>query len=275
MPDYKWFDCPVIIPYYGGKYELSKKLIPMIPRHERYIEVFAGGLSMFFRKSKVKDNIVNYFDGDIANLYLSIAEDLDGFINYCKMLPKSRQIFASFKEELKQKDDIEFPDIKRAVKYYYCIKNAFNKNIYTNITKDGDWNTDMLDFIHISRKKMDGVLIENFDFRTLFSKYPVKEKDFWYFDPPYVIAGERGDYYFFDFTKNDHRDLFDMVSEIDDKGAKFMVSYDDHELVWDLYSDFNILAIPVKYAGQTTNKDYKNEIVITNFEPESQQLTLV
>ena len=274
MPSHDWYECPIVIPYYGGKYELSKKLVPMIPSHNRYIEVFAGGLSMFFRKGKSKDSIVNDFDSDIANLYLSIADDLDKFKEYCKMLPKSRQIFASFKEELKNKE-IDIPNIKRAVKYYYCIKNAFNKNIYTNITKDGDWNTNMLEFIHISRGKLDGVLIENFDFRTLYDKYPVKEKDFWYFDPPYVIAGERGDYYFFDFTKDDHRDLFKMTSEIDKKGGKFMVSYDDHELVWELYKDFEITTIPVIYAGQTTKRNYKNELVITNYKPESEQLTLI
>ncbi len=48
-----WLDCPVIIPYYGGKYFLSQKLVPMIPKHTRYIEMFAGGLSMFFKKKKL------------------------------------------------------------------------------------------------------------------------------------------------------------------------------------------------------------------------------
>ena len=42
---------PVVIPYWGGKYKLSKVLIPMIPKHKHYIEVFAGGLSMFFHKA--------------------------------------------------------------------------------------------------------------------------------------------------------------------------------------------------------------------------------
>ena len=66
-----------------------------------------------------------------------------------------------------------------------------------------------------------------------------------------------------------------MVSEIDKENGKFMVSYDDNELVWDLYSNFNITTIPVIYAGQTHKRGYKNELVITNYPPEAQQLTFV
>ena len=35
-------ECPTVIPYWGGKYELSRKLIPMMPPHTRYFEPFAG-----------------------------------------------------------------------------------------------------------------------------------------------------------------------------------------------------------------------------------------
>ena len=39
--------------------------------------------------------------------------------------------------------------------------------------------------------------------------------------------------------------------------------------------DFIINKIPVKYAGQRTGEDYKNEIVITNYEPNNQQVSLL
>ena len=72
MGDSKWMDCPVVIPYIGGKFELSRVLIPLLAPHTRYIEVFAGGLSMFYRKNPVEWNIVNDKDNDIVNLYESI-----------------------------------------------------------------------------------------------------------------------------------------------------------------------------------------------------------
>ena len=74
MPSLDWYDCPIVIPYYGGKYELSKTLVPLIPLHERYIEVFAGVLTMFFRKTKAKWNVLNDIDSNIVNLYICVIE---------------------------------------------------------------------------------------------------------------------------------------------------------------------------------------------------------
>ena len=72
MPFYSKASCPVVIPYYGGKYELSKKLISMLPSHDRYFEPFFGGGSMFFRKPKADWNILNDVDNDLVNLYITI-----------------------------------------------------------------------------------------------------------------------------------------------------------------------------------------------------------
>jgi len=278
MPDLKWFDCPVIMPYYGGKYELSKSLVPMIPKHERYIEVFAGGLSMYFRKAQADWSVINDLDNDIANLYHVICEDFDSFKEYCRMIPKSRHLFYNFRLELKEKHKVEFPDYKRAAKYYYIIRNAFNSNFYCPINKKDNWDTDMLDFIKIGRKKLMHSIIENLDFRELLKRYPPKKNDFWYYDPPYIRAGERGDYYFHDFKEEDHFELAENTKQIDKTGGKFMVSYDDREIVMELYKDFQITKIPVKYSGQTQPADgewYKNEIVITNYEPSNKQLTIL
>lgn len=275
MSSFKWSDCPVIIPYYGGKYQLSKVLVPMLPKHERYVEVFAGGLSMYMRKANSKLSIVNDFDNDIANLYHVICEDFENFTNYCKMIPKSRHLFYNFRLELKEKNKTTFPDYKRAVKYYYIIHNAFNNNYYNPMSKENDWDTNALDFIHFGREKLLRTVIENFDFREFHTRYPSKKDDFWYYDPPYIRAGERKDYYFYDFTEEDHIELAELVKTVDKTGAKFMVSYDDRDIVEELYKDFIINKIPIIYAGQTTNRDYKNELVITNYEPNNQQVSLL
>ena len=275
MPDPRWFECPVLIPYMGGKFELSRKLIPMIPSHKRYIEVFLGGGSMFFRKGKAELNILNDKHNDLINLYLSVTTKYDEFIAGCESLLKSRTLYDSFKEELKESisyDNMPLPF--RAAKYFYIIKNAFNTNFHNPISKEAEWNKEMWNCLSVSKEKLEDTMIENLDFRELLKKYPTREDDFWYFDPPYVIAGERGDYYVHSLDNKDHYELFEMCKQIDEEGGKFMVSYDDHPLVNDLYKDYKIIKLPIKYSGQLHNKDYKNELVIVNYEPTSQQLTI-
>ena len=82
LPSHDWYDCPIVIPYYGGKYSLSKVLVPLIPPHSRYIEMFAGGLSMFFRKTKAEWNILNDKDNNIVNLYMCVINNLNELVEH-------------------------------------------------------------------------------------------------------------------------------------------------------------------------------------------------
>ena len=264
-------DCPVVIPYYGGKWELSKQLVPILPKHNRYIEVFAGGLSMFFRKKRVKSTIVNDFDGDIVNLYITVSEKFDEFSHNIYWMPRSRRLFDEYKAEiLSTKDSIKIPDPKRAAMYYYLIKNAFNKNVNNVFSKaEGpktNWHTDLIEELKWSRKMINGIIIENLDFRELAKRYEPQKGDCWYLDPPYVVAGEKGSYYFHDFTESDHEDLKLVCDKIDENGGNFMVSYDDRDIIRDLFSKYHINEIKTVYSG-SSDKSEKIELVITNYKP--------
>ena len=272
MPSLDWYDCPIVIPYYGGKYELSKVLVPLIPHHERYFEVFSGGLSMFFRKEKAKWNVVNDIDNNIVNLYMCVIHKYDELINYLFWFPKSRKLFVDYKEEIKSKKEFTIPDSLQAAKYFYCIRNSFNKMITTPFSMKKDLNKNYEDELKYSRRFIKDATIENLDFEILFDKYKPREKDFWYLDPPYIVASERKEYYMNTFSMDDHKRLRDCVDTIDKNNGLFMVSYDYRDEVKELYKDYNVKTITMKYAGATDESRAKErkEYVITNYEPEVQ-----
>ena len=272
MPSLDWYDCPIVIPYYGGKYKLSKQFVPLIPPHHRYFEVFSGGLSMFFRKEKAEWNILNDKDNNIVNLYNCIMYDLDKLVYYLDWLPKSRELFDGFRTEIKEKQHIEIPDPLRAAKYFYCIRHSFNKLIHTPMSMVKDWNKNWMKEFEYSRKKIGGSTIENLDFGDLIDRYKPKENDFWYLDPPYFIATDKGDYYQHNFNAEDHIRLKEKVDKIHNNGGKFMVSYDYREEVFDLYKEYDVRTITLKYQGATDenrNKERK-EYLIINYEPSDQ-----
>ncbi len=272
MPSLDWYDCPIVIPYYGGKYKLSKQFVPLIPPHHRYFEVFSGGLSMFFRKEKAEWNVLNDKDNNIVNLYNCIMYDLDKLVYYLDWLPKSRELFDGFRTEIKEKQHIEIPDPLRAAKYFYCIRHSFNKLIHTPMSMVKDWNKNWMKEFEYSRKKIGGSTIENLDFGDLIDRYKPKENDFWYLDPPYFIATDKGDYYQHNFNAEDHIRLKEKVDKIHNNGGKFMVSYDYREEVFDLYKEYDVRTITLKYQGATDenrNKERK-EYLIINYEPSDQ-----
>jgi DNA adenine methylase len=272
MPSLDWYECPIVIPYYGGKYELSKILVPLIPHHVRYVEVFAGGLSMFFRKSKVKWNVLNDIDNNIVNLYMCVIYKHDELVENLFWIPKSRKLFLDFREEIKEIREIEIPDPKQAAKYFYCIRNSFNKLIHTPFSMNKDMNKNWDEELKYSRMFLGGATIENLDFGTLFDKYYPKEDDFWYLDPPYMVATEKGSYYMNNFTLEDHTRLRDRVKEIDEAGGKFMISYDYRSEIKELYKEYNVQTLNMRYTGATKDarKVGRKEYIIMNYEPISQ-----
>lgn len=272
MPSLDWYDCPIVIPYYGGKYMLSKQFVPLIPPHHRYFEVFSGGLSMFFRKEKAEWNVLNDKDNNIVNLYNCIMHDLDKLVYYLDWLPKSRELFNGFRTEIKEKQDINIPDPLRAAKYFYCIRHSFNKLIHTPMSMVKDWNKNWMKEFKYSRSKINGATIENLDFADLIDRYKPKENDFWYLDPPYFIATDKGDYYQHNFNAEDHIRLKEKVDKIHKNGGKFMVSYDFREEVYDLYKEYDCRVIDLKYQGATDENRTKErkEYLIINYEPNDQ-----
>jgi len=264
----EWLNCPVVIPYIGGKYYFSKTLLSMSPLHNRYIEVFAGGLSVFFRKPPAKKSVVNDVDKNLINLYICVIEKLEEFKEYIYWYPNSRDLWQLLKESFNTNEEFTIPDPKRAATYFYLIRNTFNKTLVNNtFSTDSYWNTDIIEELKYSRKKFNNTTIENLDFEDLINKYKPEEGDFWYLDPPYVVADKRK-YYSNNFTFEDHVRLKDKIDLIHSSGGKFMISYDDKPDIKELYRNYNIHAIPVKYManrGGDTSKLY-NELVIINYD---------
>ena len=264
--------CPVVMPYYGGKFTMSKRLVTMLPPHRRYFEVFAGGASMFFRKKKAEWNVLNDIDNDIVNLYTCVLEKFDKLCEYIYWLPRSRKLFIDFNHNIKDVN-INIPDVKRAGQYFFVVRNSFNNIPSGSFSKDTYWDTKIADDLKLSKLKLNGATIENLSFSELIPRYEPRKGDFFYMDPPYVIADKKK-YYRNNFNEELHIELKRLSDLIDDNGGTFMISYDDVPLVRDLYSDrYYMNTIDTKYVGTIAEKrkDVRTELVITNYEIKGQE----
>ena len=260
-------DCPVVIPYYGGKFAMSKKLVQYIPKHLRYFEPFFGGGSMFFRKKKVKWNILNDIDNDLVNLYSCVLNEYEDLSEKIYWYPRSRTLHDNFRKDIKATQEINIPDTDRASKYYYVIRNAFNNKPLNTFSKDTYWDTRMIKELKQSKEKLNGSTIENLTFEELFEKYIMREGDFVYLDPPYVVADNK-DYYRNKFDENMHIKLKNTVDNISLNNGKFMLSYDDKQELREMYKDYNIITITTKYCGANPDirGEDKTELLILNYE---------
>lgn len=59
-----------VIPWMGGKRRLSDTLLSRFPKHNCYVEFFAGGAALYFmRQITAKTEVINDVNGDVTNLY--------------------------------------------------------------------------------------------------------------------------------------------------------------------------------------------------------------
>jgi DNA adenine methylase len=264
--------CPVVMPYYGGKFTMSKRLVTMLPPHRRYFEVFAGGASMFFRKPKAEWNVLNDVDNDIVNLYICVLNRFEELSKYIFWYPRSRKLYIEFSHLIKD-DNIDIPNPERAAQYFFMIRNSFNNVPGGSFSKDTYWETKMVEELKLSKEKLDGTTIENLDFRELIPRYEPRKGDFFYLDPPYVVADTKK-YYRNNFDYDMHNELKVLLDMVDDNDGTFMMSYDDVPLIRDLYEERYIMnTIDTKYVGTTPEKrgDIKTELIITNYKIKGQE----
>lgn len=247
----------------GGKSQLSKDIVALIPNeHSTYIEVFGGGLSVFYAKEKSKIEVINDINSELINLHKAIRNNPQSLSFFLNKLLISRELFHDIKyKKLRPSNDIE-----RASFYLFLLTQSFGskgKN-FAMSAKAGRQPKDIYKSYQKWSNRLKGVTIENKSFQELIPLYDKKEA-FFYLDPPYVNTES---YYsnIGSFGINEHKELAQLLKNV--KG-KFLLSYNDCLIVRDLYKDFNIMQTKeVQYKlGRNVHKKDKivKEILISNY----------
>lgn len=247
----------------GGKSRLAKDIINLIPEdHTKYIEVFGGAGSVLYSKEKSKLEVLNDVNGELINLHRAIRNNPQTLSYYLNNLLISREIFNAIKKgHMQPKNKIE-----AAAFYLYLITQSFGSKMdsFAMCAKSGRKPKDIYKSYQKWSNRLKGVTIENKSFSELIPLYD-KEDAFFYVDPPYVATES---YYknTGGFGKKEHEELAALL-----KGAKgkFLLSYNDCDLVRELYKDFNIkITKEIDYTlGSNMHKKKKSvkEVFITNY----------
>ncbi|MBE3607055.1 DNA adenine methylase [Campylobacter sp. RM13119] len=241
----------------GGKSKLAKDIIPLMPEHIKYVEVFGGALSVFYQKEPSKNEVVNDINSNLINLHRIIRTRPQSLSAELGTMLRSREIFYLIKQgKLKPRNDIQ-----RAAFYFYLLSTSFgakgdhfamgkgrsSKNIYRDFT--------------VYSKRLKHALIENLSYEKLIKEYDGEDTLF-YLDPPYI--GTENYYKMTNgFTMIDHENLAKILKGI--KG-KFMLSYNDCEVARHLYKGFKFKELSVNYSLNAKSSDrVKSELLIMNF----------
>ncbi len=250
------------IAYFGGKSRLAPVIIKQIPKHVCYVEPFAGGAWVFFKKPESRVEVLNDRDNNIVNLYRVIQHHPEEFLRQFKTLYVSRRIF----DLLKRTDDETLTDINRAVKWFYIIKTAFaGKGVGSNFGY-GTSRPSSLNLVDLEPAVLDihwrlaRVTIENLPYDDILGRYD-RPHTFFYLDPPYYGMKV----YRYNFEAAD----FDaLAAALKGLKGRFLMSLNDHPEVRRLFSNFDIAPVSLKYSCTSPGKGRdtaRRELLIRNY----------
>lgn len=178
--------CSPIVPWMGGKRRLADKLIPLFPRHECYVELFAGGAALFFmRQVRSKVEVINDIQGDLVNLYRVVQHHLEEFVHQFKWALSSRQMFEWQKETRPE----TLTDIQRAARFYYLQHHAFggkcvDQTFGTATTAPPINLCRIEESLSAAHLRLSGVCVEHLPWQDCLRRYD-RPHTLFYADPPY------------------------------------------------------------------------------------------
>ena len=245
--------------YIGGKRAIAKQIIAVFPEHTTYVEAFAGGAQVFFRKEPSAVEVLNDLDGEMVNFYRVCQQHYEELLRYLRFTLVSRK----WHELIKATDPATLTDIQRAARHLYLLKNSYaglirNLNYRCNVVQPPGFNPERLpEIIEETHKRLARVQIECQPYEKVLKRYDRPETLF-YLDPPYFGLK----LYRHNLTANDFEQMTTLLATL--KG-KFVLSLNDVPEVRRIFEQFRFREIDLHYTAQKIAGRRYKEVLITNF----------
>jgi len=246
----------MILTRLGNKRRIAKKIIPLFPIHDVYMEPFFGAGGMFFSKPKAKYNIVNDNDSDVYNLYMVLRDRKDELVQAYMNMPEHLDLWECWKKNQ------EADPVMKAVRFIFLSNYGYLGKPHTMSVDANNTKELFMSRIDKTQDMLKGVMFSNKDFRDFMSGVASRtiSRAFVYCDPPYLDTLDN--YEAGGFSDSDTHDLFKLMM---DYGGKFMISEFDRPkvLMWAMDYDLEVIEIGErKNLGNT-----RVEIIVTNCPP--------
>lgn len=253
--------CNAIFGWIGGKRLLRQKISAFVPEQNNpvkrrklkyYVEVFGGvAWMLLFKERWFEFEVYNDYNSELTNLFQIVKFHPKEFIKQFDFLPQSQNMFEYFL------NNETLTDIQRAVQTYFKYAYSFSSNGRSFSFKPGSRSSLMRKIDELA-VRFDKVVISNMSYERIIPRFD-RENVFLYLDPPYY---EKEYLYETKFLESNHIKLCELLKSF--KG-KFLLSYNDHPKIKELYTGFNIKKLETLYSAFKNNSVKTEEIIIMNY----------
>jgi DNA adenine methylase len=210
-----------------------------------YAEPYAGGAGLALRllfEEYVSHIYINDFDKSIYSFWISILNRTEEFCKWINEVEISIENWYKYKAI--QNNSLEADYFELAKSTFFLnrtnISGVIKGGIIGGQSQNGKYKinarfnkTALIEKIQKIATFKHRIFVSNLDGLAFINKLEKKKEDiFIYLDPPYLQKG--ADLYMNFYAKKDHQKLSKHVSKMT---QKWMVSYDNHEFILNLYAE--------------------------------------
>ncbi len=268
-----------VVKWAGGKRQLLNVIEKYIPRKiTTYYEPFVGGGAVLF-SLQPKRAIINDFNSELINVYLTIKNNVDELIADLSTHRNEEDYYYRVREMDRTGELEQLNDVQKASRIIFLNKTCYNGLFRVN--SQGQFNTPfgkykrpniVNDIVLKAVSKYlnnNDITLLNGDFED--SLRGIRKNAFIYFDPPYFPLSDSSSFtgYTLDgFSKDDQIRLKAVCDRLNAKGIKFLLSNSSAPFILDLYKDYKI-----EMVGATRNinsvadsRGEVQEVLVRNYE---------
>jgi DNA adenine methylase len=215
--------------YYGGKQNLAKIILGLIPPHRVYCEPFLGGAAIFFAKEPSKVEIINDTNGEIINFYEVLKRDFTALEKEVAISLHSRKLH-NHAWVIYQNPEL-FDRIKRAWAIWMLANSSYGHILDGGFgyDKTTGGSTKALANKRINFTEDYAIQLQNVQIKCCDALKVIIGRDsaeaFFYCDPPYVGA-DQGHYD--GYTQEDFDGLLNLLATV--KGKFLLSSFQNETL---------------------------------------------
>lgn len=210
---------------------MVKHLLPLIPEHRIYVEVFGGGASLLFAKDPSPVEVYNDLDSGLVGFF-RVLRDPEKFARLqelCRLTPYSREEYNLFMTTWENEEN----DVERAFQWYVIARMSFGGMFGSSwgsavsascrgMAKTTSGWLGIQALLPLLHQRVMRVQIEHEDYRKILSRYDTPET-FFYLDPPYLKETRRSGGYKHELETKDHQDLVQALLNL--KGSAILSGY--------------------------------------------------
>lgn len=222
-----------VLKYPGAKNRIANWIVGYIPKHDVYVEPYAGSLAVLFNKPRCHIETVNDLHGEVVNFFKVLRDNPEELKQLIELTLYSREEYDSSYQETDN-------EIERARQFCVRCWMGFGcANLYHNGFKSGQQSNSpnpakaWAEFPEImiqAAERLKGVQIENLQAIELIKRYDTPDV-FLYIDPPYLHGTRKNYLYKYEMEDIEHEEL---LKELVKHPGKILISgYES-----DLYNDY-------------------------------------